>query len=85
MQSKCLTPQVVYEVEVTNSADVKLKICYGLSGTHGGLRQPILIFKKSKPELQNKTRSQFLNKTESYFRNKTEFHFRKINRISLLK
>ena len=44
MQSKCLTPQVVYEVEVTNSADAKLKINYDLSGTHGGLRQPILIF-----------------------------------------
>ena len=31
MQSKCLTPQVVCEAEVTNSTDEELKIYYGLT------------------------------------------------------
>ena len=34
MQSKCLTPQVVYEAEVTDSTDEELKIYYGLTETN---------------------------------------------------
>lgn len=33
MQSKCLTPQVVYEAEVTGITDEELKIYYSLTET----------------------------------------------------
>ena len=33
MQNKFLTPQVVYEADITNNTDKELKIYYGLTGT----------------------------------------------------
>ena len=39
MQSKCLTPQVVCEAEVTNSTDEELKIYYGLTEANFKERQ----------------------------------------------
>ena len=33
MQNKCLTPQIVYEAEVTNSTDEEFKSYYGLTKT----------------------------------------------------